>query len=201
MIEMQMAQHHVCDVARFHPQGGQSVQQPSIFVSENLALDVLELLAASGVDETRFSTPDYLWTSQFEPDAVLFVGRMLFFPKFAGHHAEHAAAVVEPQAIGQKRHCQGANLNLRWSLHHPFFPFRTRLRGVSPLPGRPHAAVPDRAHSPASQTPSSIAPAPAIATNAESAARRPASLARRPEPKRVARSILNCKASAATIPM
>ena len=53
MIEMQMRQHDVRDVARLHPERLEPVGQPALAVIENLALDRAQPVADSGVDQDR----------------------------------------------------------------------------------------------------------------------------------------------------
>ena len=53
MIEVQMRQHDVRDVPRFHAERLEPVGQPAVAVIENLALDRAQAIADSGVDDDR----------------------------------------------------------------------------------------------------------------------------------------------------
>ena len=53
MIEMQMRQQDVRDVAGLHAQRLETVRQPALLMVEDLALDRAQPVADSGIDQDR----------------------------------------------------------------------------------------------------------------------------------------------------
>jgi len=96
MIKMKMRQDHVRDVAGLHPERAKMIDEPSFAVVENLSLGGRKPIADPGINQDRLAAFYDQGASEIEPDAILLVGRMLALPEFAGHHAEHASAVVPP---------------------------------------------------------------------------------------------------------
>jgi len=84
MIEMQMRQDYVGDVAGLHPKRLQSTEKPAVAVVENLALDRAQPIADSGIDDDRILASDYQRTGQVEANPVLIVCWMLTLPQSRG---------------------------------------------------------------------------------------------------------------------
>src|SRR5260370_4576835 len=84
---------------------------------EDFALDRVQAIADSGVDEDSVAAAHYERACEIEADAVLFVGRMVARPEFPRNHAEHASAIVAPDTIGQKRDRELTHLYFLRRLH------------------------------------------------------------------------------------
>ena len=118
MIEMQMRHDQVRDVAGFHPERAQMIRQPAVAVIEDLALDVAQPIADSGIDQDRVAALHYKRAGQVEADTIAIVGRMVALPQLARDNAEHASAVVAPQAVGEKCDGESADFDLRRCAAH-----------------------------------------------------------------------------------
>src|ERR1700730_934003 len=85
---------------------------------ENTPLSRTQSIPDSRVDHDRVVSTHYQGAGEVEPDSVMRVCRMFAAPQLARRHAEHASAVVTPDAVGQKRDRKLADLNLWRSLDH-----------------------------------------------------------------------------------
>src|SRR5579863_1158961 len=117
MIEVQMRQQHVRDIARLHPEHPQPIDQPALSMSEDAPLHRAQPIADARIHQDRFAAAHDQRTSKIEADTVLFVGRMLPLPQLARHHPEHAAAVVAPDTIGEKGDSEFADRDFLRLLH------------------------------------------------------------------------------------
>src|SRR5277367_1544247 len=113
VIEMQVREDHMGDVAGLHAERLEPVYQPAVVMVENLALDRAQPVADPSIDHDRVITAHYERTGQVEADPVLLVCWMLALPQLARHDAEHAAAVIAPDAVAQKCDGEIAKLELR----------------------------------------------------------------------------------------
>src|ERR1700694_2355674 len=102
MIEMKMRNDERGDVAGFHPERADMIGEPSVAVIENLALDIAQSVADSGIDENCVAAFHDERAGEVQADAVALVGGMVVFPEFARDHAEHASAVVAPETVGEE---------------------------------------------------------------------------------------------------
>src|SRR5690348_1380028 len=58
MIEMQMRQHNLCNIASLHACAAESVQKPSVTVIEDLALDRAQTIADARVHQDGLAAVD-----------------------------------------------------------------------------------------------------------------------------------------------
>ena len=86
------------------------LREPAVAMIEDLALDVAQPIADSGIDQDRVAALHDKRTRQVEADTVALVGRMVALPEFARHDAEHASAVIAPQTVGEERDGERADL-------------------------------------------------------------------------------------------
>src|SRR5580658_5490447 len=121
MIEMQMRDDQMRDVAGFHPERAQMIRQPAVAMIENPALDIAQPVADSSIDQHGVGTFHDKRTREVQADAIALVGRMVALPQLARDDAEHASAVVAPQAVGQECDLEGADVYLRRCLSHLAF--------------------------------------------------------------------------------
>ena len=94
MVEMQVSQEHIGNIARRKSIASQGAFQAIVSVQVVMAEEFFTLFVPdSVVDKYAAIAIDHQHTAHREVDLVVFVGRIHFVPDGFGHYAKHGTAI------------------------------------------------------------------------------------------------------------